>query len=78
MKNHFDTNFFGPLEVMKIVLHRRDQKSGLIINITSIAGYMGLPYRSIYSVKRSTGINNRGIKDGSKIVWNSHNEYCSW
>jgi short-subunit dehydrogenase len=27
----------------------RNQKSGLIINITSIAGYMGLPYRGIYS-----------------------------
>jgi short-subunit dehydrogenase len=53
MKNHFDTNFFGPLEVMKIVLPQmRDQKSGLIINITSIAGYMGLPYRSIYSASK--------------------------
>jgi short-subunit dehydrogenase len=27
----------------------RLQKSGLIINITSIAGYMGLPFRSVYS-----------------------------
>jgi short-subunit dehydrogenase len=30
----------------------RTQKSGLIINITSIAGYMGLPYRSIYSASK--------------------------
>jgi short-subunit dehydrogenase len=53
MKNHFDTNFFGPLEVIKAVLPQmRDQKSGLIINITSIAGYMGLPYRSIYSASK--------------------------
>jgi short-subunit dehydrogenase len=52
MKNHFDTNFFGPLEVMKMFTSdARSKKSGLIINITSIAGYMGLPYRSIYSVK---------------------------
>ena len=50
IKNNFDTNFFGPIEVMKAILPQmRSQKSGLIINITSIAGYMGLPYRSVYS-----------------------------
>ena len=53
MKNHFDTNFFGPIEVIKAVLPQmRVQKSGLIINITSIAGYMGLPYRGIYSASK--------------------------
>ncbi len=47
--NAFDTNFFGPLNVMKVVLPvMRNQKNGLIINVTSIAGYMGLPYRGIY------------------------------
>ena len=30
----------------------REQQSGLIINITSIAGYMGLPYRGIYSASK--------------------------
>ena len=30
----------------------RSQNSGLIINITSIAGYMGLPYRGIYSASK--------------------------
>ena len=30
----------------------RQQNSGLIINITSIAGYMGLPYRGIYSASK--------------------------
>jgi short-subunit dehydrogenase len=54
IKNNFETNFFGPIEVIKAVLpHMRVQKSGLIINITSIAGYMGLPYRSIYSASKS-------------------------
>lgn len=53
IKNNFDTNLFGPIEVMKAVLpHMRNQKSGLIINITSIAGYMGLPYRSVYSASK--------------------------
>ena len=31
----------------------RKQRSGTIINITSIAGYMGLPYRGIYSATKS-------------------------
>ncbi|MFD0797537.1 SDR family oxidoreductase [Maribacter chungangensis] len=49
----FDTNFNGPLNVIKVVLPQmRAQNSGLIINITSIAGYMGLPYRGIYSATK--------------------------
>lgn len=53
IKNNFETNFFGPIDVMKAVLPQmRSQESGLIINITSIAGYMGLPYRSVYSASK--------------------------
>jgi len=53
IKNNFETNFFGPIEVMKAVLPQmRKQQSGLIINVTSIAGYMGLPYRSVYSASK--------------------------
>ncbi len=53
IKRNFDTNLFGPIEVIKAVLPQmRKQKSGLIINITSIAGYMGLPYRSVYSASK--------------------------
>ncbi|MEL1241878.1 SDR family oxidoreductase [Flavobacterium flavipallidum] len=53
IKNNFETNFFGPIEVMKAVLPQmRQQKLGLIINVTSIAAYMGLPYRSVYSASK--------------------------
>ena len=53
IRNNFETNLFGPIEVMKAVLPAmREQKFGLIINITSIAGYMGLPYRGIYSASK--------------------------
>tara|TARA_R110002051_G_scaffold222630_3_gene286206 strand:+ start:9444 stop:10253 length:810 start_codon:yes stop_codon:yes gene_type:complete len=49
----FDTNFYGPIRMAKAVLPQmRTQKSGLIINITSIAGYMGLPYRGVYSATK--------------------------
>ena len=53
IKANFETNFFGPINVIKAVLPQmRIQQSGLIINITSIAGYMGLPYRGIYSASK--------------------------
>ena len=53
IKNNFETNLFGPIAVMKAVLpHMRNRKFGLIINVTSIAGYMGLPYRSVYSASK--------------------------
>ncbi len=50
----FHTNVFGPIEVIKAVLPAmRSNGSGKIINITSIAGYMGLPYRGIYSATKA-------------------------
>lgn len=53
MRRVFDTNFFGAIDVMKAVLPQmRKQQSGIIFNITSIAGYMGLPFRGIYSATK--------------------------
>ncbi len=53
IQHNFNTNFFGPINVIKAVLPQmRKQHSGLVINITSIAGYMGLPYRGIYSASK--------------------------
>lgn len=53
MRKAFETNYFGPLNVIKAVLPgMRKQGSGLIINVTSIAGYMGLPFRGIYSASK--------------------------
>lgn len=53
IKRNFETNFFGPINVIKAVLPQmRKQNLGLIINITSIAGYMGLPYRGVYSASK--------------------------
>ncbi|MCB0461451.1 MAG: SDR family oxidoreductase [Flavobacteriaceae bacterium] len=53
IKRNFETNFFGPINVIKAALPQmRKQNSGLIINITSIAGYMGLPYRGVYCASK--------------------------
>ena len=49
----FQTNLYGPIAVMKAALPQmRKQKRGHIVNVTSIAGYMGLPYRGIYSATK--------------------------
>ena len=51
--NAFETNLHGPMRVIRAVLpHMREQKAGFILNITSIAGHMGLPFRGIYSASK--------------------------
>lgn len=51
---HFETNYFGALKTIKAVLPQmREQQKGFIINITSIAAHMGLPYRGIYSASKA-------------------------
>jgi short-subunit dehydrogenase len=53
MRKVFETNFFGAIDMMKGVLPQmRKQQSGTIINVTSIAGYMGLPFRGVYSATK--------------------------
>ena len=53
IQRNFDTNFFGPVSMIQTALPAmRAQNSGLIINITSIAGYMGLPYRGVYCASK--------------------------
>ncbi|MDC3215029.1 SDR family oxidoreductase [Flavobacteriaceae bacterium] len=51
---NFATNCFGPLQMAQAVLPQmRLQNAGLIINVTSIAGVMGLPFRGVYSASKS-------------------------
>jgi len=53
VKNAFETNFYGVLNTIREVLPQmRTQQDGFILNITSIAGYMGLPYRGAYSATK--------------------------
>ncbi|MGB5943457.1 MAG: SDR family oxidoreductase [Leeuwenhoekiella sp.] len=53
LKAVFETNYFGPLRMINSILPAmRKQNGGLIINVTSIAGYMGLPFRGAYSATK--------------------------
>jgi short-subunit dehydrogenase len=52
---HFqiNTNLIGTINVCSQVLpYMRKQRSGKIINISSIAGVMGIPYQGLYSVSK--------------------------
>ena len=52
-KKLFDTNFFGHIDLIQAVLpSMRKNKSGLIVNITSIAGYNNIPFGSIYCASK--------------------------
>lgn len=52
-KTIFNTNVFGLHSMCKAVIPvMRKQKSGLIINTSSIAGIVGLPYRGIYNATK--------------------------
>ncbi len=55
VKRVFDTNFFGHIDVVQSVLPiMRKNKSGLIVNITSIAGYNGVPFVGIYCASKAS------------------------
>jgi uncharacterized protein len=46
----FETNLFGALEAMKAVIPiMRQQGGGAIINVSSVAGHIPLPFHAIYS-----------------------------
>lgn len=49
-KLQFDTNFFGVIRTCRNVLpHMRAKGNGLIINISSVAGIISIPFQSMYS-----------------------------
>src|ERR1700744_3688877 len=52
-KKQFDVNFFGVVRVSSAVLPGMiERKSGMVINIGSLAGLFGLPYQGLYSASK--------------------------
>jgi NAD(P)-dependent dehydrogenase (short-subunit alcohol dehydrogenase family) len=53
LKAQFETNFFGIVRVTQAVLPvMRKQRSGIIVNISSIAGRIGFPITSAYVITK--------------------------
>lgn len=52
-KSQFETNYFGVIRVTnKMLPHFRANKSGLIINISSLGGLIGMPFQGHYSATK--------------------------
>jgi short-subunit dehydrogenase len=49
----FETNFFGALEAMQAVIPvMKQQGSGTIINVSSVAGHLPIPFHAVYSATK--------------------------
>jgi NADP-dependent 3-hydroxy acid dehydrogenase YdfG len=54
VKQQFDVNLFGLIEVTKAVLPgMRQQKSGTIINVSSVGGRITFPFSSLYHATKT-------------------------
>ena len=71
----FETNFFGALSAMQAVIPvMRQQGSGAIINISSVAGHIPLPFHATYSatkfalnaIGKAAGVELKG--DGIQVL----------
>jgi short-subunit dehydrogenase len=53
VRETFETNFFGALEAMQAVIPvMKQQGSGAIINISSVAGHIPIPFHAVYSATK--------------------------
>ncbi len=61
----FELNFFAPLALAQTVIpHMRAQQSGVIVNVSSIAGKVALPWMTLYSASKFALIS---LTDGLRI-----------
>lgn len=71
----FELNFFAPLALIQLAApHMRRRQAGVIVNISSIAGKMTLPWFTLYSASKyavcslSDGVRMELERDGVRVV----------
>jgi short-subunit dehydrogenase len=70
-----DINFFGTVYCSKFALNSLINRKGIIVGVSSIAGYRGLPGRSGYSASKFAlqgwleAIRTELIEDGVHVMW---------
>lgn len=53
-KKQFDVNFFGMVNVNRAVIHyMRERRSGRIVNVSSLAGAIPIPFQAFYSASKA-------------------------
>ncbi len=78
------TNFLGMAHVCSCVLpHMRSRRSGLIINLSSIAGVFGIPYQGWYSASKfaiegySEALSLEVAQFGVRVVLVEPGDFCT-
>ncbi len=67
----FRTNVFGTANVIRQVLpHMRRRRSGVIVNVSSVAGRVGIPYLAPYN---ATKFAVEGLSESLRFELESHN-----
>jgi short-subunit dehydrogenase len=53
-RSMFDTNLFGAIDAMQVVIpHMKRQGGGTIVNISSVAGHIAVPYMAAYCATKA-------------------------
>ena len=76
----FEVNVFGYARFMQAVLpHMRAQKSGCIINITSILGKISIPGFGWYAAsKHAVEALSETLRGRSHEIWYQRGAHCAW
>ncbi|CAK9017892.1 unnamed protein product [Durusdinium trenchii] len=75
VKAQFETNLFGVIRCQKAVLpYMREQKSGKIINISSVGGIWGQPFNDVYCASKFA---LEGMVESQAPVFKTFGVYCS-
>ena len=53
-RSQMETNFFGSISLLPVVLEQmRKQRSGLVVNIGSVAGFLPIPFQEYFSASKA-------------------------